>query len=250
MRTVVFDRLARWFLRVQATLVMWPMAALPLADGDATLAFLGAAVATDIARWLLSRCRWLPLALGAAAIAGGAGSPPLPPPSSDYAGAPLFSPRSGFLSSVEAAGGGGFLFSVVVAMCVGQAGVFLVFAGERSTYIRRNSKLAERPERLGVLPVAAFFAWQIFFAVIAILAIFAGLLLKRAPADAAAALGQAAWRVDAALRFLIPSAGAAAAALWAWLLLNVNAMRQEARRDRVLAPAQEPRRCEGPSVSA
>ena len=160
MRLAVFDTLERWFLRAQATLAMYPMAALPLADRDVQAAFFWAAVATDVARWALSRFRWPPLALGGAlvccalalcvaAIAGGGASPPLPAPSPDRAGAPLFDPKSGFLSAVEAAGGGGFLFSLLVAMFVGQAGAFLMFAGERSSYLRRH-KVAETPGVLGL----------------------------------------------------------------------------------------------------
>lgn len=254
MRPVVFDSLARWFLRSQATLVMWPMAALPLADHDAELAFFCAAVATDAARWALSRFRRLPLAtggalvccalaLGAAAVVGGAGSPPLPVPSPDHDGAPLFDPRSGFLAGVEAAGGGGFLLSLLVAMCAGQAGVFLAFAGERSAYIRRHG-LAERPERLALRGVMAFFGLQLFFVWVPMFALWAGLLIQGAPANPAAALDQAVWRIVTAGRFLIPSAAVGAAAMMAWMLLSVNASQRELRRKAMAAIAgKEPERC-------
>ena len=116
------------------------------------------------------------LALGIAAVVGGAGSPPLPVPSPDHAGAPLFDPRSRFLAGVEAAGGSGFLFSLLAAASMGQAGVFLAFAGERSAYIRRHGT-AERPERLALRGVSAFFAWQFFLVLVPIFALWAGLLI-------------------------------------------------------------------------
>lgn len=141
MRLAIFDALLRGFMRMQATLVMWPMAALPLADGNAMLGFLGAAMATDLARWALGRSRWLPLAsrgaliccalaLGIAAIAGGAASLPLP-----------------------------------------------------------------------------------------------------SPADPAAALGQVAWRIVTAERFLLRSAGVVAPAILAWISLNAVSMHRESHRE-------------------
>jgi len=243
MMSVVVDALARWFLRAQATLTMSFMAALPFADRDVKGAFFWAAVAIDIARWALSRFRWLPLALGVAlvccalalcvaAIAGGATSP-LPIPAQDYDGAPLFDPRSCFLSSVEAAGGGGFLFSLIVAMFMGQAGVFLMFAGERSVYLRRHwaAEWPKRPERLGLLRgiagLLALCGLLVFFALIAVLGIFNGLVLKKALADPAAALDSVLWRIVTAQRFLIPSSIALATAIIAWCFLNGMAMKRE-----------------------
>ncbi len=189
------------------------------------------------------------LALGIAAVVGGAGSPPLPVPSPDHAGAPLFDPRSRFLAGVEAAGGSGFLFSLLAAASMGQAGVFLAFAGERSAYIRRHGT-AERPERLALRGVAAFFALQFFLVWVPIFALWAGLLIQASPPDPAAALGLVAWRIVTAERFLIPSAGVGAAAIMAWIALNVTATHRKARRKAGSARAgSDLRRREGASIS-
>lgn len=253
MKLVVCDTMARWFLRVQATLVMCPMAALPPADRDARAAFLWAAMATDVARWALSRFRWPPLVLGGAlvccalalcvaAIAESGAPPLLPTPSPDRAGAPLFVPNSGFLSSVEAAGGGGFLFSLVVAMFMGQAGVFLMFAGERSEYLRRfwTTKRPQTPEWLGpcqATALMALFTMLFLFASMGVLGIFFGLIVDRAPASPAAALDSVAWRIATTRRFLIPSAIVVATTLVTWAVLNAIAFKRELLRKAKSMPA-------------
>lgn len=173
------------------------MVGMLFADQDVVGPVFLAAMGVDVARWALRRGRRLPLALGgtlvccglalaAAAVAGGAAPPPLPVPAPHLPGAPLFTPRSGFLTAVDAAGGGGFLFSLAVATGVAQAGVFLMFAGERSAHIRRNG-VVERPERLGPVLLLAPFALQFFFLLIALVTLHAGVLSLAPPADAAVA---------------------------------------------------------------
>jgi hypothetical protein len=240
MRTAVFDALLRLFYRVQATLTMIPMFGMVLADRDAAGATLMAALATDFARWLLRGRRWLPAVLGSALVlggialataavaGGGAGAAVLPVPVPDYPGAPLLNPRSVFLVAIERAGGAGLVFALAVAMGLAQAGVFLVFAGERSAYVRR-AQLVERPDRLGLTTVAAPFALQVFFVLITVGSLHAGVINQRPPSDPAAALASAGWRLMLAIRFLIPCVSTGLVAVLPWYILNVMTMRMALR---------------------
>ena len=135
-------------------------------------------------------------------------------------------------------------------MFVGQAGAFLMFAGERSSYLRRH-KVAETPGVLGLRRVAAVFGLQFLFVLVKLFGAFSGLVLQRAPADPAAALASVAWRIAAAERFLIPSGVVVVAAMVAWILLSMNASRRELHRKLTSARfGKEPGQREGTPVSA
>jgi hypothetical protein len=186
------------------------------------------AIVIDIARWLFRKQRVLPAALDLLLVCTGmtlmvlaayTGTPLIPLPEPDYSGAPALKLDSAFLAQFIQVDGGRFLFNLTIGMGVIQAGIFLAFSNERSSYLRRKITMAKLPP-LGFRRLAAAIVLQIFLIFLCTVWETAAIIRLPLLVDPANALQSIGWRLAMTARYLVPCIVITLVAYWSWVQLN------------------------------
>jgi hypothetical protein len=232
MKQALYNFILRCFLRVQTNLSWVLVFGLLLQDKEIAALTIYGALGVDIARFFLRKRRILPSALGCIIICAGLtlmvlavypGTLLISLPEPDYSGASPLAASSAFLSAFEKVDGGRFLFNLTIGMGVVQAGIFLAFSNERSSYLRRRIIMAKLPP-LGFRRLAAGIVLQLFLLFLGTMWVHVIITNRPFLADPAAALQSFGWRLAMAIRFLVPCILITLVAYWAWVQLNLIAI--------------------------